>query len=213
MDCCSGLGCDEFFDEKVARKDARRYLRKGIDGTAQEIVDLVVDRGVDGASILEVGGGTGTLHLQLLRAGAASAVNLELSRGYDAVARELAEEAGVASRIERRVTDIVERPDEVAPADVVILHRVVCCYPWPERLVPAAAAHARRLLVLSFPRRNALSRLFVWAGNTFIRLRGGRFRAFVHRPAAIRAAAAEAGLRAVHEHRGWIWHVAAFERP
>ena len=212
MDCCSGLGCDDFFDEKLARKDARRYRRKGLDGTAREIVAVLKERGVAGASVLEVGGGTGTLQLELLRGGARRAVNLELSRGYDAVARELAEEAGLADRIERRVVDIAERPEEVAPADVVLLHRVVCCYPWPERLVSSAASHAQRLLVLSFPRRNALSRLWVWSLNLFLRLRGRGFQSFVHPPETIRAAAVAAGLRRVHEHRGRMWHVAAFER-
>ena len=212
MDCCSGLGCEDFFDEKLARRDARRYRRKGIDGTAREIVDFLTGRGVEGASVLEVGGGTGTLQLELLRSGARRAVNLELSRGYDGAARELAEEAGLADRIERRVVDIAERPDEIAPADVVVLHRVVCCYPQPERLVGAAAAHAQRLLVLSFPRRNAVSRLVVWAANLLVRLRGGSFRAYVHEPDAIRASAVGSGLRGVHEHRGRVWHVAAFER-
>jgi SAM-dependent methyltransferase len=212
VDCCSGLGCDDFFDEKLARKDARRYRRKGLDGTAREIVELLKERGVEGASVLEVGGGTGTLQLELLRGGARHAVNLELSRGYDAVARELAQEAGLADRIERRVVDIAERPEEVALADVVVLHRVVCCYPWPERLVSSAASHAQRLLVLSFPRRNPFSRALVWSLNLFLRLRGRDFRSFVHPPETIRAAALAAGLRGVHEHRGRIWHVAAFER-
>jgi 2-polyprenyl-3-methyl-5-hydroxy-6-metoxy-1,4-benzoquinol methylase len=212
VDCCSGLGCADFFDEKLARKDARRYRRKGLDGTAREIVAVLNERGVEGASVLEIGGGTGTLQLELLRGGARRAVNLELSRGYDAVARELAEEAGLADRIERRVADIAERPNEIAPADVVVLHRVVCCYPWPERLVSSAASHAQRLLVLSFPRRNALSRLWVWSLNLFLRLRGRGFKSFVHPPETIRAAAVAAGLRRVHEHRGRVWHVAAFER-
>ncbi len=213
MDCCSGLGCDDFFDEKLARKDLRRYRRKGLDGTAREIVGFLASRGVQGATVLEIGGGTGTLQLELLRAGARHAVNLELSRGYDSVARELAHEAGLADRVDRRVVDIAERPDEVPPADVVVLHRVVCCYPWPERLVGAAAAHAQRVLVMSFPRRNALSRLWVWGENLFLRLRGRDFQSFVHPPEAITDAALAAGLRGVHERRGLIWHVAAFERP
>jgi 2-polyprenyl-3-methyl-5-hydroxy-6-metoxy-1,4-benzoquinol methylase len=212
VDCCSGLGCDEVFDDKVARRDARRYRKKGLDGTAREIVRLLIARGLDGASVLEIGGGTGALQLELLKGGAGRAVNLELSRGYEAVARNLAEEAGLADRVERRNVDIAEQPDEVAPADLVVLHRVVCCYPRPERLVSAAAAHAQRLLVLSFPRRNVASRVLVSVLNLFVRLRSREFRAFVHPPESIRAAALAAGLRGVHEHRGRVWHVAAFER-
>ena len=43
-------------------------------------------------------------------------------------------------------------------ADVVVLHRVVCCYPDYERLLGAAADHSRRLLVFSHPPRNVASR-------------------------------------------------------
>lgn len=39
------------------------------------------------------------------------------------------EAAGMADRVTRRFLDIAQTPDGVEPADVVVLHRVVCCYP------------------------------------------------------------------------------------
>jgi hypothetical protein len=53
-----------------------------------------------------------------------------------------------------------EDPEAVEPADMVVLHRVVCGYPDYERLLGAAADHARRALVFSYPPRNAPSRAF-----------------------------------------------------
>jgi hypothetical protein len=46
-----------------------------------------------------------------------------------------------------RIHDLAADPGAVEPADLVVLHRVVCCYPDYERLLGAAADHARRGLV------------------------------------------------------------------
>ena len=49
-------------------------------------------------------------------------------------------ETGLAGRVTRRLHDIATAPDEVPEADVVVLHRVVCCYPDYERLLGAASS-------------------------------------------------------------------------
>src|SRR5688572_16023398 len=120
------------------------------------MVDFLAERGVEGATVLEVGGGVGEIQIELLKRGAASAVTLELSPAYDDEATQLLREAGLEGRVERRLHDIAEDPEAVEPADVVVLHRVVCCYPDYERLLGVAAQHARRLLVFSYPPRNAV---------------------------------------------------------
>ncbi len=89
--------------------------------------------------MLEVGGGVGEIQIELLKRGAARTVNLELSSAYDAEAERLLREAGLEERAERRLHDIAVEPDGVEPADVVVLRRVVCCYPDYERLLGAAA--------------------------------------------------------------------------
>jgi magnesium-protoporphyrin O-methyltransferase len=202
-------GVDEFFDEKTARRDAQRYRRKGLDGTARRIVAFLRERGLEGRTILEVGGGVGALEIELLRTGAARAVNVELSPAYDREAAELAREAGVADRIDRRHGDLATGTFAAA-ADVVLLHRVVCCYPDPDALVGAAAEHARSYLVLSFPRESTLTRAGAVLANLWIRRIG--FRVYVHPARVILGAAERQGLRQAFEHRGRLWHLAAFER-
>src|SRR5437867_7144905 len=123
------------------------------------------ERGIGGASVLEVGGGIGEIQIELLKRGAARAVNLELSHGYDEEASRLLRENGLEDKVERRIHDIAADPGAVEPADVVVLHRVVCCYPDYERLLAASAEHARRLLVFSYPPRNVVSRVVVAAEN------------------------------------------------
>jgi magnesium-protoporphyrin O-methyltransferase len=207
--CCPPPGVDRFFDEKTAGRDARRYRRKGLDRTARRIVAFLRERGIVGRTLLEVGGGVGALEIELLRSGAARAVNVELSPAYDHEAAGLAREAGVADRIARRHGDFAAGTFAL-PADVVLLHRVVCCYPEPEALVGAAADQARSVLVVSFPRESRLMRAGVRVVNLWMRRIG--FRVYVHPVDAILGPAERRGLRPAFEHRGRLWHVAALER-
>jgi magnesium-protoporphyrin O-methyltransferase len=212
MSACCASGYERFFGPRLARRDARRYRKRGLDDTAQRLVDELASRGVGGASALEVGGGVGAIELELLRKGIEHATIVELSHGYDEEAEALAREARMEERIERRHGDFVEQEALVDPADVVVMHKVVCCYPDPERLVGAAARHSRRLLALSLPRDTWWLRLAVRVANVWFRLIGG-IETFLHEPARVVAIAESAGLRPVlHERSGRIWRVAVFER-
>jgi cyclopropane fatty-acyl-phospholipid synthase-like methyltransferase len=106
---------------------AKRYRKRGLDKTARRMVGFLEQRGIEGATVLEVGGGVGEIQIELLKRGAAHTVNLELSPAYDAEAERLLGEAGLQERAERRLHDIAVEPHAVEPADVVVLHRVVCC--------------------------------------------------------------------------------------
>jgi magnesium-protoporphyrin O-methyltransferase len=210
--CCNARGCDEFFDDRFARRIAGRYRRRGLDRTARRMVAFLEERGLEGATVLEVGGGVGEIQLELIKRGAMRTVNLELSPSYEEEARGLLREAGFEGRVERRLTDIATQPDEVGPADVVVLNRVVCCYPDYERLLAAVADHARRLVVFSYPPRNPVSRGLVGFENLLSRLRGREFRAFTHPPAAMLAVVERRGFRRAFAHRALVWQAAGLER-
>lgn len=210
--CCDPRGCDGIFDTRFARHRAARYRRKGLDRTARRIVDLLDRGGLAGATVLEIGGGVGEIQLELLRRGAAAATNLELSPAYEAEATALAAEAGLSGRVRHRILDIAVDPDDVEPADVVVLHRVVCCYPDYARLLGAAAEHTRHRLVFSHPPRNPLSRAMVATVNALVRARGGQFRAFTHRPDAMLDVLAGRGLRPSVAHGRGVWRIATGAR-
>jgi 2-polyprenyl-3-methyl-5-hydroxy-6-metoxy-1,4-benzoquinol methylase len=210
--CCSARGCDEFFTDDVARRDARRYRRRGLDANARRLVDFVRQDGVDGKTVLEVGGGVGAIQLELLRAGAAATTNAELSAAYEPYAAELAQEAGLGDRSERRILDFATRGDEIEAADVVVLHKVVCCYPDYEILVGAAASHAKHGLALTFPRDVVWMRLGLAALNVFQRVRRRSFRVYLHSPSAVLAVARAHGLQPAGYHRGLVWEFAGLAR-
>lgn len=210
--CCDPGGYEEMFGEGFARRMAKRYRRRGLDRTATRLVDFLETDGLDGATVLEIGGGVGEIGVELLRRGAARATNLELSTSYDDQARRLAQEAGVADRVERRIADIAADPEQVEPADLVVLHRVVCCYPDYERLLGAAAERCRSRLAFSHPPRNAVSRAVLATQNATFRVMGRDFRAFTHPPEAMLAVLERHGLQPVMAYPGRVWQAEGLAR-
>jgi 2-polyprenyl-3-methyl-5-hydroxy-6-metoxy-1,4-benzoquinol methylase len=210
--CCNARGCDDFFSPRFARRMAKRYRKRGLDKTAKQIVGFLESRGLGGASVLEIGGGLGEIQLELLKRGATRTTNLELSPAYEPEATRLAREAALDRRIDRRLHDIAVDAEGVETADVVVLNRVVCCYPDYERLLGAAADHARRLLVFSHPPRNTISRAVVAIQNVGFRIMGREFRVFTHPPEAMIAVLEQRGLRHTFSHHQLVWHVAGLQR-
>jgi len=216
-DCCDrddfdAEGYDSVFGDRFARRMARRYRKRGLSPAARGISAFLAERDIAGATLLEIGGGVGELHVELLRQGAAHATNLEISGSYEAEASALLERAGMQGRVDRRRVDIARAPDEVEPADVVVLHRVVCCYPDYQRLLSAAGSKADRLLVFSHPPRNLASMTVMAWENAWRRVKGDSFRTFVHPPREMLGVLADAGLRPSYRWRGFGWRVVGLER-
>ena len=211
-DCCSPKGYRWVFSESSARSEARRYRRKGLDATSRRIVEFLKGQGVEGRSVLEVGGGIGAIQIELLKAGASGAVSIELTPTYERVANELLSEAGLSDRVERKVMDFAQAASRVESADVVIMNRVICCYPDMPRLAGAAADHARELLVMSYPRRSWWMRLGLGIANMMLLVMRREFHIFLHPPGRIIATSEQHGLQPVLSERGFIWSVAALRR-
>ena len=210
--CCARHGQEEFFGEKTAAGDARKYRRNGPDPMARALARRAAARGIEGARVLEIGGGVGQVALELLKQGAASAEVVELLPAYEPFVRALASEAGLAERISFRTADLVAEPTAAAPADAVVMNKVVCCTPDGVALAGIAASLARRRLVLSFPRQVWWARAGLGMVNAYLWLRRRRFRVFVHPQAALEGAIEAHGLTRVSERNGPLFRIAAFER-
>lgn len=211
-DCCDPKGYQAVFSSRFARRVAKRYSKRGLSPAASRMVGFVSEHGLEGATVLEIGGGVGELHVELLRRGAARVTNLEISTSYEAEARALLERAGLTERVTRGFGDIATSPELAEPADVVVMHRVVCCYPDYQLLLSVAANHARRLLVYSHPADNVVAKAIIGSENLVRRLQRNPFRAFVHPPDAMVAAAEGDGLRTEYRHRAKDWQVVGLVR-
>ena len=212
MDACGCDGGFEIFDEKSAEEDLQRYRGHGPDATTATLVEMIRDRGVSGSSLLDIGGGIGVIDHELLRAGAGHAVLVDASGPAVEMARREARRRGTLDRLEFVDGDFVSRASDVDVADIVTLDRVICCYPDVESLVRLSATRARSLYGLVLPRDRRLLRWALPLLNAWFRVRGFRYRTFLHANAKVDALVAAAGLRQVRESRTFMWRVVLYER-
>lgn len=212
MDCCHTQGCDALFDRRQAARDLKRYRRRGPDRTTALLLAALRAEGITGASLLDVGGGIGAIHHELLEAGVASATHVDASSAYLQTAREEAARRGHHGRTDFRYGDFVTLASDLPSADIVTLDRVICCYPDVEALVAASAGHARRFYGAVFPRPTWLVRALFAGANLFCRLRRTTFRVFVHAPEVIDAGLRRQGLRPRVVRDTIVWRVVVYAR-
>jgi hypothetical protein len=212
MNCCTPAGYRTIFGAATVERDARRYRRKGVTGSARWLLQTLVGDSVTEASVLEVGGGVGSLQIELIEAGATRATNVEIIDSYEAVAHSLIGEHDLDGRVLRLVADFAQHPDQTPAADVVIMHRVICCYPDADALMTAACAHAHDRVAITIPREAWWIKLGFWGMNTWLRLRRIAFRGYVHPPDRMIALAGSHGLSPIHHQRGWMWESLVLRR-
>lgn len=213
MSCAHCRDAGDFFGSSTARRDLKRYRRKGPIETTRTLLDAILDRPLPGGfTVLDIGGGVGALQHELLQAGAARVTGVDASPAYVEAARGEAERQGFGDRLEQRVGDFVELAHEIGEADVVTLDRVVCCYPDMPALVGASADRARRLYGLVIPREAWWVRVGMAVVNAYQRLRRRAFRVYLHPTPAILAVLASRRFERIFWERTLLWQVMLFER-
>ena len=212
MACGQCQGIEHFFGQRQAERQLRHYRKRGADKTTRVLLAALRAEGVDGQTLLDIGGGIGTIQLNLLKAGVTSATDVDASTGYLAIARMEAEREQLAGRIVYHHGNFVDLAPAVAPAGVVTLDRVICCYHDMSALVGQSAAKATHLYGLVYPRDNGFTRAVLGLGNLLLRLQRTPFRVFVHSSAAVDALIRQAGLRPRFHREVGFWQIAVYVR-
>jgi magnesium-protoporphyrin O-methyltransferase len=205
VNCCTPTGYRTIFGAKAVERDARRYRRKGLTGSAQWLFHALDSDGVSDASVLEVGGGIGDVQIELLKAGASQAANVEIIDSYEATARTLITEHNLDARVDRHIGDFAQNPDQTATADIVIMHRVICCYPDSDALITAACGHAHDRVAITVTRGSWWVKLGFSLMNAWLRLRRIAFRGYVHPLGRMVELAGRHGYHTTHQERGALW--------
>jgi magnesium-protoporphyrin O-methyltransferase len=209
--CCQ-TDYDALFDDRAARRELAEYRRHGARGTTGRLIDAIRSEGVQGASVLDIGGGVGVIGAELLRAGAASLTDVDASGPYLAAARSEMGRRGYADRATFEHGDFVARAPDVAEADIVTLDRVICCYADWTALVDRSLERARRLYGLVYPVDRWWLRLSVGVIRGIRRLFGRPAPFAVHPDRAVDARIRAAGFAPVVEERGISWQTVLYRR-
>jgi 2-polyprenyl-3-methyl-5-hydroxy-6-metoxy-1,4-benzoquinol methylase len=203
----------EFYNAKLAASQRRQYRENGPNPWTATLIEALKSEGVEGATLLDIGGGIGAIQHELLAAGVASVVVVDASEAYIEAAREESDRRGHSGRIKYVHGDFVEVADSIPQADIVTLDRVINVYPNWERLVSLSAAHARRLYGFVYPRETRGVRSIFFAMNVALRLRGTHVRCFIHPLDGIDRVLRERGLtRQFVRSVRTPWDVAVYRR-
>ncbi len=206
------------FDEWAAFT-ANRARRKGRAAPVTvAMVEALDAAGLDGRTVLDAGCGSGDLALAVLERGATAATGLDLGTGAIEIAKRFAGERGLSDRVRFKVADASTAP--LPRSDVVVLNRVLCCYPDATDLVANTLAATNDVYAFSAPIHRGLvgsfNRVSTWVSNGWYALRRRKyrgFRVFVHDLDRIDATIRDAGLVLVSRaRRRAVWDLAVYRR-
>jgi magnesium-protoporphyrin O-methyltransferase len=174
------------------------------------LIDALTTEGVEGATVIDIGGGIGALQHELLAAGATDVTSIDASHAYIQAAREESERRGLTGRVTYYHGDFLELAETIPPADIVTLDRVINVYPDWKQVIRVSAARARRLYGLVYPRDTLPVRMVVRVMNLVVWR--GPVHASVRSPEVIERLTREAGLVRCFSKTTGPWQVAVYRR-
>ena len=196
----------------MAAKDLKSYRQKGPAKTTNYLLTALKEAGVEGLTLLDIGGGVGIIQHELLPAGVATAVHIDASTAYIETAQKEAKRRGHFDRITYQHGDFVDVAEDVITSDIVTLDRVICCYHDMPSLVNAAATKAEKYIGLVYPRDTwwlkAASRL----PNVGFWLFRNPFRIFIHATDAVEAILQQHGFQRLLRKRTFLWQTFLYAR-
>ena len=212
MTCCQCEGIEDLFDKKTAAKELKEYRRDGVDDFTGLLIETLADQGIEGLTLLDIGGGVGVIQHELLEMGVDRAINVDASRAYLAAAREEAERKGLTERVDYHHGNFVDLAGDIPPADIVTLDRVICCYHDMHALVSLSSVRARRFYGLIYPRDTWWMKMVRPLMNAWFWLVRNPFRFWLHPTESVDAVVRASGLELLFQTRSAAWQMAIYRR-
>ena len=212
MKCSQCDGIENLFGSELVRKELAQYRAKGPSKTTRLLIEEIKKSGVEGLTLLDIGGGVGAVQHALLEAGVERAVSVDASSAFVAAAKIEARRRGLSERVLHLHGDFTDLATDIAPADIVTLDRVICCYPDMNRLVGLSAARAGRIYGLVYPRVTWWVKIGFFFMNLILRLQRNDFEGFLHSSKAVANLLEENGLEQCSYHKTLVWQVVVYQR-
>lgn len=212
MSCRQCQGIEELFSQSYVNQELSRYRSKGPIKTTRMLAEAIKDEGVQGLTLLDIGGGVGAIQHELMGAGVQNTIDVDASSAYITAAQDEAQRRGLAERISHVHGNFVELAEKVPAADIVTLDRVICCYDDMEKLVSLSAARALKLYGVVYPRDTWWVKIGLALGNLFLRLRKSPYRSYVHATEAVEALLTRNGLKRRSHRQTFVWQVVVYSR-
>jgi len=212
MGCCQCQGIENLFDKKAAKRELKRYLKKGPSKTTSMLLDAIHKKGVQGLNFLDIGGGIGAIQYDLIKAGASNGTSIEASSAYIDVMKEETLQNGLAERVNYKQGDFTTTATDVDSADIVTLDKVICCYDDMSELVGLSSKLAQKIYAVIYPRDVWWTKLGFLMMNFYTRIKGSSFRTFIHPTKKVEEIIFGNGLKRNYYATTLVWQVAIFTR-
>ena len=208
--CCEMT--DNMFNEESAKSDIKEYRKSGPAKQTRLILEAVRSLGLKDIQLLDIGGGVGVIHHELLVDVAREATHVDASSAYLKEAREESEKRGNIERVNFIHADFTDVAAELPQVDIVTLDRVVCCYPDFRSLLKNASEHSREAIALTYPREVWYTRIGLGMINFFQRLRKDPFRVFIHPIHEMDSLLNAQGFKRISGSRLFVWEMALYTK-
>lgn len=212
MNCTQCQGIEELFSEEYVAKELKRYRKRGPDKTTRMLIEALKEEEVRGLTLLDIGGGLGAIQHEMLGVGVQSATDVEASTAYLNATKEETARRGYGDRVTYQHGNFVDLAENVPPADIVTLDRVICCFPDMQRLVGLSVARTGKLYGLVYPRFVWWTKVWLAIQNLFLSLSRSSFRSYLHPTEAVEALIRSHGFSRRSYQRTFVWQVVVYAR-
>jgi SAM-dependent methyltransferase len=206
-------GIAETFDD-LAHDRCCKYKSKELTASSQALLDFISQNGLVGKTVLDIGCGTGYFALETLRHGASFCMGVDLSSAAIQEANQFAKESGFQDKARFEVGNGTSA--QPPSSDIVVMDKVICCYPDADALLKTASESSRELLGFVVPRDQGLMKPLMKCGTALInlveRLRRSGFRMYLHPLSSIDRLLVENGFEQSNKAKSRFWLIFLYRR-
>ena len=212
MTCEHCLGADSLFNLKTAKKQKKAFLKKGLSRVSQKLFEEVKPHIEEDSTMLDIGGGIGGLQWEFYKLGGKSSTQVDSSNAYLEVAKDLDYELGFENKSQRLFGDFTDVAPEVSKHSILVMDKVLCCYPNFDSLLQASLLRCEKVAAFSFPMGGSIARLFRAFGVLYMKAIGNSFRPYVHDPQLVHEYIESQGFQRSSKNRAFPWNVWLYVR-
>ncbi len=205
--CC---GADMFFDEKKAKKEYRKYVKKGPGKATKRLINQLSGFDVQNKTLIDVGGGIGAIQWWFLQQGGHRTTDIDASTGYLQLAASHAQKEAWSDKADFVSGNCTEVYDRLEDPDFITLDKVVCCYPDFMDILEKSCKKARHAIALSYPMDGLLATTMRNLAALYLSLKKNPFRPYIHPVRQIREIFSQHGFVRRQHTLAFPWHVETY---
>ena len=210
--CCHHSKSAAKFFSFFAKSYRRRFLKKGFEPSQQQLFDGITKASFEDKTLLEIGCGVGHFHQTLLEHGALSSIGIELAKQMLIEAKDWARQRNLREKTTYLEGDFIDIANTIKPVDIVIMDKVVCCYPDADALIHRSLEKCINSIALTYPRNKWYTHIGVQFLALIMKLVGSSFRPYVHDPIQIERWIESQGFKKLYQKQTLVWLTQVYQK-